>query len=383
MESVFNNEQKIQVLADLVKIKSVNGNEEEVANYITELFKKHGISTKIMSVEEGRVNLVAEIGSGKPVIGVSGHMDVVDAGDLSKWDTDPFELTEKDGKLIGRGATDMKAGLAAFIIAMIDIKEQNLLQAGTIRLMATVGEEVGEHGSQTFFEQKTMDDVDALIIGEPSGYNLVYAHKGSMDIKLTSQGKAAHSSMPDLGYNAIDPLLRILNKANEKFRTTDKKSELLGNLSFNTTVFNGGNQVNSIPESATVEINARTIPEFDNQEVADIMQELVDAENKNGSQVDMDVYMSLESVQHSDDSKLINLAKSTGERYSNSDIPKMVSPGVTDASNLLKNKEQEFPFIVFGPGQAEICHQPNEYVVKQMYLDFIDIYKQLLTEYTK
>ncbi|MDO1605762.1 ArgE/DapE family deacylase [Lactobacillus sp. YT155] len=383
MGSTFDEAKKVQILSDLVKINSVNGNEEEVATYVSKVFKEHGITTKIIPIEKGRVDLIAEIGSGKPVLGVSGHMDVVDPGDLSQWDTDPFELTEKNGNLYGRGATDMKAGLAAFMISMIDIKEQNLLPKGTIRLMATVGEEVGEKGSQTFYEKGEMDNVDALVIGEPSGYSLVYAHKGSMDIKLTSKGKASHSSMPELGYNAIDPLLSALNIANEKFRGAGKKNELLGDLTFNTTIFNGGNQVNSIPESAESEINVRTIPEFDNDEVVSTMQKIVDQKNNDGAKIDMDIYMSLESVQHDDNSKLINLAKKIGEKYSKDEIPKMAVAGVTDASNLLKDKPYEFPFIVFGPGEPTMPHQVNEYVNKQVYFNFIDIYEELFVEYMK
>ena len=85
-----------------------------------------------------------------------------------------------------------------------------------------------------------------------------------MDIKLTSQGKEAHSSMHEKGYNAIDPLMDLLVKANKAFRETDKNNPDLGNLTFNTTVFNGGEQINMIPGEATAQINVWTIPEFNN-----------------------------------------------------------------------------------------------------------------------
>ena len=85
-----------------------------------------------------------------------------------------------------------------------------------------------------------------------------------MDIKLTSQGKEAHSSMPEKGYNAIDPLMDLLVKVNKAFRETDKNNPDLGKLTFNITVFTGGEQVNMIPGEATVQINVRTIPEFNN-----------------------------------------------------------------------------------------------------------------------
>ena len=91
----FTEEEKIKILSDLIAIKSVNENEIEVANYLKELFAQYGIESKIIPVTDTRVNLVAEIGSGSPVIGVSGHMDVVSPGDESDWTSDPFTLTKE------------------------------------------------------------------------------------------------------------------------------------------------------------------------------------------------------------------------------------------------------------------------------------------------
>ena len=161
-------------------IHSVNDHEMEVARYLQKLLKKHDISAKILRFSETRGDLIAEIGSGKPVLGLSGHMDVVAAGDLSQWKTDPFILTNIDGKLYGRGATDMKAGLAAMVLAIISIHDHHLLKHGTLRLMASFGEEIGEQGSKLLKNKGYMRDVDALLIGEPTGYQIAIAHKGSM-----------------------------------------------------------------------------------------------------------------------------------------------------------------------------------------------------------
>ena len=130
---VFTQDEKIQMLADIIAIKSVNENEIEVANYLKELFSKYGIESKIVPVTETRVNLIAEIGSGAPVVGISGHMDVVSAGDEAEWASDPFALTERDGKLFGRGTNDMKAGLLNLALTMIEIKENNELQRAKLK----------------------------------------------------------------------------------------------------------------------------------------------------------------------------------------------------------------------------------------------------------
>ncbi|MCT2898439.1 ArgE/DapE family deacylase [Lentilactobacillus buchneri] len=378
--AVFSEEQRLQIFKELVAIQSVNTDEEKVSAYLKNLFEKHGISATIIPVDENRTDLKAEIGTGSPVLGVSGHMDVVSPGDTSKWTSDPFTLTERDGKLYGRGAADMKSGLAAMVIAMIEIHDQGLLKKGRIRLMATMGEEVGELGSRTFADDGSMDDVDALIIGEPSGYRIAYAHKGSMDIRLTSTGKAAHSSMPEQGYNALDPLIDLLHDANHQFRTTNKKSAMLGNLAFNTTIFKGGDQVNSIPAKAVADINVRTIPEFDNHVVDKLLDQLVEQQNTNGAKIVKETYMSQPSVETTGDKKLIGLAQEIGKQYAEKDIPSGAIPAVTDASNMLRDKPKEFPFIIFGPGSNSV-HQVDEFVDKQMYLNFVEIYQKLFTQY--
>lgn len=142
------NEEKIAILQELIRIKSVNGNEGEVAAYLNQLLNKHGIQGEIVSHTEGRDNLVATYHNGQGrVLGLSGHMDVVSAGDESNWTYPPFAAEIKGNRLYGRGATDMKSGLAAMVIAMIELKESGKPFNGTIKLLATVGEEVGELGS--------------------------------------------------------------------------------------------------------------------------------------------------------------------------------------------------------------------------------------------
>lgn len=376
----FTDDEKIKILSDLVAIHSVNDNEIEVAKYLQNLLSKHGIASKLLSESNTRVDLVAEIGSGNPVLGISGHMDVVAPGNLNDWKTDPFNLTTIDSKLYGRGATDMKSGLAAMVIAMINIHEHHLLHHGTIRLMATFGEEIGEHGSKKFKDEGYMDDVDALLIGEPTGYQIAIAHKGSMDLKLTSHGIAVHSSRPQEGYNPIPPLMELLVKADHHFNTSKRRNKQMGPLTFSTTIFNSGDQVNSIPNLATAKVNIRTIPEYNNSEVQSQLEEMIDEQNSNGAKIDMDLYMSEPAIETDGKSRFVKLAQKIGEKFSKTNVPTFALNPVTDASNLLAGKGNDFPFAVFGPGN-NTPHQINEYVDRQMYLDFIDLYVELFTEY--
>ena len=374
----FTEKEKIAILSDIIAIRSVNENEIEVANYLIDLFAQYGIMSEIVPVTDTRVNLIAEIGSGHPVIGISGHMDVVSPGDESEWSSDPFILTEKEGKLYGRGTNDMKAGLINLALVLIELKENNELKNGTVRFMATTGEEVGGAGSKKLYEKGYMEDVDYLWVAEPSHDTIIYSHKGSLNLRVTSTGEAAHSSMPDQGYNAINPLMEYLLEVDEKLNGDTRTNEILNKLVMSTTIFNAGNQVNSVPEKAVAEINVRTIPEFDNDEVIELFNTTADKYNNEGSDVEVEVTMSLPSVFTSGQSEMVDLAKELGKKYLGLDIAVMGSPGVTDASNLLRGKDDNFPFMMFGPGETKMAHKTDEYVYKEYYFAFFDIYKELI-----
>uniref|UniRef100_UPI00359F14E7 ArgE/DapE family deacylase n=2 Tax=Jeotgalibaca porci TaxID=1868793 RepID=UPI00359F14E7 len=379
----FTEEEKLQILADLIAIKSVNENEIEVANYLKDLFAEYGIESKIVPVTKTRVNLVAEIGSGSPVIGISGHMDVVSAGDESEWKSDPFVMTERNGNLYGRGTNDMKSGLVNLALTMIELKANNELKNGTVRFMATTGEEVGGAGSKKLYEEGYMDDVDYLWVAEPSPETIIYSHKGSLNFRITSLGEAAHSSMPHHGYNAINPIMKYLLELDEKLNNDPRSNEVLGKLVMSTTILNAGNQVNSVPEKAVAEINVRTIAEFDNDEVIALFKETAEKYNQEGSKIEVKVTMSLPSVFTTGKSDMVELTKELGKKHLNLDIKVEGSPGVTDASNLLRGKDASFPFMMYGPGETKMAHKTDEYVRKDYYLAFFDIYRELILGLTK
>lgn len=381
-EFKLSQDEKLTLLKDLVAFKSVNDGELEVAKYLQNYLAKYDIDAEILPINQTRANLIAKVGTGLPVFAISGHMDVVSEVDATKWDTDPFQLTEKDGQLYGRGAADMKSGLAAMVTTLIELKQNGLPKHGTVKLMATVGEEVGGYGSQEFQKNGDTDDIDSLIVGEPSNHEIIYAHRGSMDIRLTSKGTVAHSSSPEKGYNALNPLLEILAEAKHTFEKATEENSELGQLTYNTTILNSGDQVNSIPDLAVAEMNARTIPEYSNQKVEQVLQKLVEQQNQAGAKVYMDVYMSEMPVVKNANNKMTDLAQRIGQEKLGVPFVKRPSAGVTDASNLLKDKtDADFPFMMFGPGNYGIAHKINEFVEKQDYLTFSDIYEALIVEY--
>ena len=221
------------------------------------------------------------------------------------------------------------------------------------------------------------------MVAEPSPETIIYSHKGSLNFRITSLGEAAHSSMPNHGYNAINPIMKYLLELDEKLNNDPRSNEVLGKLVMSTTILNAGNQVNSIPEKAVAEINVRTIAEFDNDEVIALFKETAEKYNQEGSKIEVKVTMSLPSVFTTGKSDMVELTKELGKKHLNLDIKVEGSPGVTDASNLLRGKDASFPFMMYGPGETKMAHKTDEYVRKDYYLAFFDIYRELILGLTK
>lgn len=373
---------RIQILQEVIRIPSVNGKEAELASYLSRLLDAYGIESQRVPYAEGRDNLVASISNGEgKVFGISGHMDVVSAGEESLWTYPPFEAHIEGNRLYGRGATDMKAGLMALVVAMVELKEEGCPFHGTLKLLATVGEEVGELGAEQLTKEGYVDDLDALMIGEPTGYMLGYAHKGSINYTVVAHGKEAHSSMPEEGYNAIRSLNDCMTLINQKMAEVAKTyvNEALGETIHNITVIHGGHQVNSIPNKAVFQGNIRSIPEFGNAQVIALLEEIIAQCNENRPfPLELTIDYNKIPVQAEQDSALIQCI----QQQFDSPLPVVGGSATTDAAEFTKSKKP-FDVVVFGPGVTTVPHQMDEYVEIDNYLDMIEVYKKVIRAYLR
>lgn len=400
--------EKLSILDDLIKLETVNGNEELVANYLEKLFDKYQIKTELVKNDEHRFNLIASINNGaNKTIGFTGHEDVVAPVNDKEWNYGPFNPKHIDGKIFGRGSSDMKSGLAGLAIAMIELNEDENFK-GNIKFIATVGEELGEIGAKQLSKNGYADDLNALIVGEPSnassklvidqlinsgliknsksnpssyGRHALYcAHKGSIDYKVISRGKAAHSSMPEAGINALDNLITFYNKQKEYFASLSDDDDILGKTVPAVTIMKAGDQDNTIPDYAEMNVKIRTIPEYNNDKLAEDLKNII-------SELNQSPRMSLEFEEKSSnwpvktdiDSNLIKIAQQSYQEAFEQGALAVGAPGGTDASQFVR-ANPELEVIVAGPGN-ESAHQINEFVFEDDYLQYINIYKKIATKY--
>lgn len=372
--------EKIKLLQDIIKIDSTNDNEKEVATYLENVFLQYGVKSKQVDYAKGRSSLVTEIGTGNQTLSFSGHMDVVSAGDESQWSYNPFAGVEVDGKIYGRGATDMKGGLAAMVVAMVELLEEGNLN-GKIRLLATTGEEVGLYGARQLTEEGYAEGLSAMIIGEPTQNNIVYAHKGVYTYKVISEGISAHSSMPELGVNAIDKLVVFYNQLQEELSKITVENESLGPLVHNISLINGGVQINSVPENASLTANVRTIPEFNNEQMTQMLTRIIEEINSEdpSSKLVLNITQDTAPMFSEKDSRIVKVASKVAKEIIGEELPVIGVPAGTDASEFTKAKEK-FPIIIFGPGN-DTPHQVDEYIEVNNYLEMIEVYKKIAKEY--
>lgn len=372
-------EAQVAILAKLISINSVNGNEAQVADFIESLFQPYGKRVQIdrVSFAPGRDNLVVTIGEGDRTLGFCGHEDVVATDNPDQWTSDPFVATIRNGRLYGRGASDMKSGLAAMLVMMLEMLATDTIP-GRIRLFATVGEETGEYGAAQLTKAGYADDLAGLIIGEPTnGLSEVgYTAKGVIDYIVTAIGKQAHSSQPENGINAVDQLVDFASQVRPLMASFNQVNPILGKLTHVQSVFQGGQQVNSVPAKAVIKGNIRTIPEYPNQVIFDALNQLVDRLNQQPQhQLKLQFSYPEEAMPGSKDSALVKLIGKVHEELLASPVRPTGQTSASDGSEFLHAKGK-FDIALIGPGN-DSKHQTDEYVDLTAFYQASRFYQQL------
>lgn len=218
--SAINRERLRSNFLNLLEIYSPSGKEEDIQLYLEELLTKVGYKVERQVVEEERYNLRVTMGSGEPRLYLVGHVDTVPA-----WDLETFGAKEENGIIHGLGSADMKGGCSAMLeawLAMTDALQPEDRPA--VGLLLVVGEEENGDGSSLFLEKHRSP---LVVIGEPTGLAACFAHYGYLEAGFVTHGQRTHSSLPELGHNAVESMLRVLLHLGKSPLFDRKNSEIV------------------------------------------------------------------------------------------------------------------------------------------------------------
>src|SRR2546428_4611301 len=254
----------IALTRSLLRFDTVNppGRERDCAHLVGAMLQEWGFEVTYHEYEDARTSVIARSGGvdSKPPLCLTGHLDVVPLGSR-KWSKNPFSGEADGDRLYGRGSSDMKAGLAAMLLAARSVAKKLSGTPGVV-LVLTAAEEGGCIGSQHLARTQLLGKAGAMIVGEPTSNYPCVGHKGSLKFHAKFRGVSAHGSMPELGENAIYKAARAVAKL-ENFDFGQPPHPVMGRPTMNVGTFEGGNTVNSVPDAASFGADIRTVPGMD------------------------------------------------------------------------------------------------------------------------
>lgn len=344
-----------KLLMDLIKIKSnTRENANNAIKFCYNYLDSNGVKGNIIG-NNGYYSLVCEIGDGPKKIIFNGHLDVVNG------DEEQFDPYEKDKKIYGRGSADMKAGVAAMIDTIIELKNKNVINKVQLQLVSD--EETGGYNCSKYLSENGYIG-DFVICGEPTNLGIGVQAKGILQIDINVYGKSAHSSRPWEGDNAILNAYKIYNKI-LKQPFAHENSELYESPSINLSKIEGGDIYNKVPDFCKMSLDIRFLP---NQDYTKILEQI---KKVAGDEITIHAYGD-PVVTKPDDNYVKKLAEIT-EKYINKKTPIFGQHGSADTKYYSK---LGIPSVEFGPIGAN-WHGKNEYVE----IDSIEIYKNILKDF--
>ncbi len=364
-EIQINRESLLTLLQKLIQIDSVNpslsskgAGEAIIARYIGAYLNKLGLEVRFQEIVKNRVNVIGVLRGtgGGPSLMLNGHTDTVSADNM---ETDPFLAEKKGGKIYGRGALDMKAGVAALMTAAQTIIEAGIKLKGDVILTLVADEEYASIGTEAVVDEYT---ADAAIICEPTDLDIVIAHKGFAWIKIEIFGQAAHGSLPHRGIDAIVKAGKVLT-AIEHLGGTDltrKTHPLLGSPSIHASLISGGTELSTYPDYCKIELERRNLPDEDRQAVTAEIRDLLQNIQRQDDQfkADFDVFFFRPAFEISPDQPIVQTVSRACQSIRHQ-APKYEGMWAWLDSAILA--QAGIPTVIFGPS-GDGAHAAVEYV---------------------
>jgi acetylornithine deacetylase len=335
-----------KLLLELIDIYSPSGKEEDVQLYIEALLSAAGINVERQEVEEGRFNLISRFGTEPPEFYLVGHVDTVAA-----WDLEEFGAVEEWGVVRGLGSADMKGGCAAMIEAWLALATLPEDQRPNVGLLLVVGEEENGDGSARFLESCRPQWV---VIGEPTALAPCFSHYGYLEAYLVTQGRRSHSSLPELGHNAVESMLRVLLHLGKDPLFDRNSSQIF----YSIREMSSSRAGFVVPDRCETLIDLHLAPEIDPAQVsAAIQNRLAGAD---AFVPDLDLEVSFDFSAGGYDLGADNwLTAALDEIYPRLNLPLLQLPFRSHSDGNLFYQAGVRPLIL-GPGSLETAHTSEE-----------------------
>ncbi|MDQ2744286.1 MAG: M20 family metallopeptidase [Chloroflexota bacterium] len=349
----------------LIAFRTVNppGDEEPAVRFLGWYLAERGIGVEYQQVEPNRANLIARLpgrGESGHLI-LSGHMDVVPPGDTS-WRHDPFDAVREGDRLVGRGAADMKGGVAAMAVAFLTLAREGFEPRGDLILAVSAGEERGgAPGAHLMVSSGILAGAANLIVGEPTGLDICTGQKGVVRWQITAFGRAAHSSTSHLGTSAIAYMARLVPLL-ESNPFPFEPSALLGAPTISVTTIEGGHAFNVIPDRCGITALGRLVPGQSIEALSPMLEQLLErVAVESGLAVRTEVEtMGLSALETPRDCPLVEAASEAVAEATGHTPAILGFTGATEAAVLAPPLGASM--VIVGPGTLEQAHRTDEYV---------------------
>lgn len=371
------------ILKDLIAFKSISKQSNaDIIDYLEHFLRPLGFDmVRIKSIDvPDRFNLLCQIGPAEPAgLMLSGHTDVVPV-DGQNWLSDPFCLSEKDGRLIGRGTADMKGFIASTLCALKTISFDRLKQPLT--LLWTYDEEVGCFGSQQaapLLKEHLNYLPEAALIGEPTDFNILRMHAGHVTVRVHAKGKGAHSSDPTLGISAIKAINSALNglfALEEELKQEISLAQYFKRpyVMLNVGEIHGGTAVNIVPDEASLVIGFRPLPDTSVEVTFDRIREAISQRlSEPKAKLTATIERSSPPMITKEGGRLEQILRPLAKSEANG-----AAQYSTDGGNL---SQVGIECLVFGPGTIDVAHQANEWILQDDLEKAVDKIRTILHQW--
>ncbi len=356
----------------LIRFNTVNppGREKACAAWLGKILEEAGFQIAFYEFDEARTSLVAALGGAgeRTSLCFSGHLDTVPPG-RAPWRMNPFSGEVEGNKIYGRGASDMKGGVAAMVSAALRLSKIGGLKAG-LTLILTAGEETGCEGAKYLAgKDGVLTGAGALVIGEPTSNVPFVGHKGAVRFELTARGKTAHAAMPEKGENAIYKAARAIERL-EAFDFGVAENPILGKPTLNVGIISGGININSVPDRATIGVDIRPTPGLRADEIGDRLGVCL------GPEIEIRCLEAFSGVlSDPEDPWIREIFEIVTPYLETPPVPKG-APYFTDASFLVAPMGHP-PAVLLGPGEPGQAHSTDEFCFLARIEEAAEIYFEM------